>query len=72
MRQWAGESKWLLWLPHGNRHGALYTKRTLKKGNDKRTKRGLNKKYSDNYYKFKLKRITIHTGTAEAGHYYSY
>lgn len=30
------------------------------------------KKYPDEYYKFSLKGITIHTGTAESGHYYSY
>ena len=30
------------------------------------------RKYSDDYYKFNLKGIVIHTGTAESGHYYSY
>ena len=38
----------------------------------KEQKEFLNRKHSDDYYKFKLKGITIHAGTAEVGHYYSY
>ena len=30
------------------------------------------RKFVDDYYKFNLKGIVIHTGTAESGHYYSY
>ena len=30
------------------------------------------RKYPDEYYKFNLKGIVIHMGTAESGHYYSY
>ena len=30
------------------------------------------KKFEEDYYKFNLKGIVIHTGTAETGHYYSY
>ena len=30
------------------------------------------KKFSDDYYNYKLRGIVIHAGTAESGHYYSY
>jgi ubiquitin carboxyl-terminal hydrolase 9/24 len=31
----------------------------------------ITKKYPDEYYKYKLRGVVIHMGTAEAGHYYS-
>mmetsp|Transcript_14025 Transcript_14025/g.14051 ORF Transcript_14025/g.14051 Transcript_14025/m.14051 type:complete len:1540 (-) Transcript_14025:424-5043(-) len=31
-----------------------------------------NKKFPDDYYKYSLRGIVIHSGTAESGHYYSY
>ncbi|CAG9317591.1 USP34_6 [Blepharisma stoltei] len=36
------------------------------------TKEIPNKKYPEEYYKFTLKGIVIHMGTAESGHYYSF
>lgn len=41
-------------------------------GLDKKDGVSVNRKYPEDYYKYKLKGITIHTGTAESGHYYSY
>ena len=32
----------------------------------------LNRKVPENYYKYKLKGIVVHYGTAEQGHYYSF
>lgn len=30
------------------------------------------KKYADEYYKYRLRGIVVHTGVADGGHYYSY
>jgi ubiquitin C-terminal hydrolase len=38
----------------------------------KEQKEPIAKKFPEDYYKFSLKGITIHAGTAECGHYYSY
>lgn len=39
---------------------------------DKEKGTGNMKRFSDDYYKYKLRGIVIHAGTAENGHYYSY
>jgi ubiquitin carboxyl-terminal hydrolase 9/24 len=40
--------------------------------NEGSTKEVPPRKFPDDYYKFNIKGIVIHTGTAESGHYYSY
>ncbi|CAG9315438.1 USP34_5 [Blepharisma stoltei] len=47
-------------------------KEQAKNENKEFTKEIPNRKYPDEYYKFTLKGIVIHMGTAESGHYYSF